>query len=72
MNNMLDKIHLMYNIDKTGISTEHAPTLVVSQTGTTTQAVVSPKTGTTTIIICGNAAGTAILPFFLFKGKQNE
>ena len=69
-NNLLDKPQLVYNLDETGISTEHAPTRVISQIGSKTQAVVSPKNGTTTIISCGNAAGTAIPPFFVFKGKQ--
>ena len=63
-NNLLDKPHLIYNID------EHAPTRVLNQRGSTIQAVVSPRNGATTIISCGNAAGTVIPPFFVFKGKQ--
>ena len=64
--NLLDKPHLIYNIDETGISTEHAPTRMLGPRCLKTQAVVSPRSGTTTIISCGNASGTAMPPFFVF------
>ncbi len=71
-NNLLDKPHLIYNIDETGITTEHTPTRVLSQKSSKPQSVVSPRSGTTTIISCGNAAGTAIPSILHFQGEKNE
>ena len=67
--NLHDKPHLIYNIDETGVTTEHKLTRVIAEASSKPQSVVSPRSATTTIIACGNAMGTALPPFFVFKGK---
>ena len=68
--NLHDKPHLIYYIDETGVTTEHKPTRVITEASSKPQSVVSPRSATTTIIACGNAMGTALPPFFIFKGKK--
>ena len=68
--NLREKPHLIYNIDETGVTTEHKPTRMIAEVSFKPQSVVSPKSGTTTIIACGNAMGTALTPFFVFKEKN--
>ncbi|XP_052256481.1 uncharacterized protein LOC127861841 [Dreissena polymorpha] len=65
------KSHLIYNLAETRIQPEHRPSKVITGVSATkTQAVTSPNTGTTTIVACVNAAGTAIPPYYIFKGKR--
>jgi len=69
--NLKSKPHLIYNLDETGIQPEHRPSKVITGVSACkTQAVTSPNTGTTTIIACVNATGTAIPPYYVFKGKR--
>ncbi|XP_052276674.1 uncharacterized protein LOC127875923 [Dreissena polymorpha] len=67
------KPHLIYNLDETGIQPEHRPSKVITGVSSSkTQAVTSPNTGTTTIVACVNAAGTALPPYYVFKGKRTN
>ncbi|XP_052217931.1 uncharacterized protein LOC127835535 [Dreissena polymorpha] len=69
--NLKSKPHLIYNLDETGIQPEHRPSKVITGVSSSkTQAETSPNTGTTTIVACVNAAGTAIPPYYVFKGKR--
>ncbi|XP_063952094.1 uncharacterized protein LOC129254701 [Lytechinus pictus] len=66
---LLDKPHLVYNVDESGFNAEHAPPRVVS-VAKNTQAITSSRSPTTTLLACGNANGDALPPFFVFKGKR--
>jgi hypothetical protein len=69
-NNLLDKPERIFNIDETGISTEHQPPKLVCNTDTNPQAVTSPRSPLVTIIAGGNAIGNGIPPYFIFPGKR--
>lgn len=67
---MKTKPHLIYNLDETGLQPEHRPSKVIAgKSSGKIQAVTSPNSSTTTLIACINAAGTALPPFYVFKGK---
>lgn len=68
--NMHDKPHLIYNIDEKGISIDHKPPSVVSDSTYCPQAVTSGRGKTITILGGGSASGVAIPPFFIFPGKR--
>ena len=67
-----DKPQCIYNVDETGINTEHKPGNVVALKGSRPAAVTSSRSATVTVIACGNAAGSCIPPFVIFKGKRNQ
>lgn len=70
--NLIDKPECIYNIDEKGFQTEHAPPYIVSGNASA-PAITSSRTATTTVIGGGNAIGTQIPPFFVFKGaRMNE
>ncbi|XP_060573021.1 uncharacterized protein LOC132730954 [Ruditapes philippinarum] len=60
----------IYNIDETGINTEHAPPHIVCDATSQPQAVTSPRSSTVTIIGGGNAVGNQIPPYYIFPGKR--
>lgn len=60
----------IYNIDETGFQNVHSPPKVVAGHKGKPPAVTSPRGATTTVISCGSAIGTALPPFFIFKGKR--
>ncbi|KAJ8306419.1 hypothetical protein KUTeg_016964 [Tegillarca granosa] len=64
------KPHLIYNIDETGLQSEHRPVSVISSKAGKLQAITSPKSATTTLIGCVNAVGNSLPPFLVFKGKR--
>ena len=68
---LLNSPEKIWNIDEKGISQQHVPPKVVCSKDQKPQAIVSPRL-TTTIIGCGNACGTAIPPFFVFKGSRMD
>ena len=67
---LLDKPHLVYNIDEKGVSVEHKPPFIVAASAYQAQAVTSGKGQTVTIIGAGSASGAAVPPYFVFKGKR--
>ena len=67
---MLDKPHLIFNLDEKGLTTEHKPPHIVASSHDCPLAVTSGKGQTVTLIGCGSASGTAIPPFFVFPGKR--
>ena len=62
--------HLLFNVDETGINTEHSPPPAYASTGQASQAITSPRSAVTTIITCASATGQILPPFFVFKGKR--
>ena len=64
--NLLDKPHLIFNVDEKGVTQNHSPPHVVAGA----DSVISGKSQTTTILGCGSAAGLAIPPFYVFAGKR--
>ena len=68
--NLMGSPHLIFNLDETGINTEHDPPPIVTAAKSTPQAITSPRTSTTTIITCVSATGQILPPFFIFKGKR--
>lgn len=69
-NGLLDQPANIWNLDETGIVTEHSPTNVLCLKGNKPQAISSSRGKTVTIIAGGNAAGNRIPPFYVFPGKR--
>ncbi|XP_041484938.1 uncharacterized protein LOC121431436 [Lytechinus variegatus] len=66
-----DKPYHIYNVDETNINAEHKPPKVVcGDQGSRTNAITSHRIATTTVLACGNAAGRALPPYYVFKGKR--
>jgi hypothetical protein len=63
------KPECIYNLYEKGINAEHNPPNVVAETNTRPQALTSPR-ATVTVLGCGNAAGLALPPYFVFKGAR--
>ena len=69
-NNLVNKPERIYNIDETGISTEHSPPKIVCGKDTNPQSVTSPRGSTITVIASGNALGNSIPPYYVFQGQR--
>lgn len=67
---LIDKPHLIFNIDEKGITINHSPPRVVTGSEMHPQAVTSGKSSTITILACGNAIGNSIPPYFVFPGAR--
>ena len=67
---LTDKPQHIYNIDETGITPDHRPPNVIATPGSNPQSVTSPRSTTTTNIVCANAIGNSVPPYFIFKGKR--
>ena len=65
-----DKPHHIFNVDETGITTEHKPPQIVSSSQSSAQSVTSPRGNLTTVISCTSASGQILPPYFVFKGKR--
>lgn len=68
-NGLMDRPELIYNVDEKGVQTEHSPPYVVCA-GRSTPAITSSRSSTTTILACGNAIGSQLPPYFIFKGQR--
>ena len=69
-NNLMNKPERIWNIDETGVPTEHSPPKIVCNIGTNPQAVTSPRGSTITVIAAGNAIGNSIPPYYVYPGKR--
>ena len=69
-NNLTNKPERIFNIDETGVSTEHSPPRIVCNVETNPQAVTSPRGSTDTCIAAGNALGNSVPPFYVFPGVR--
>ena len=69
-NNLHGSPERIYNIDETGVNTEHTPPKIICDADTDPQAVTSPRSSTISIIGGGNAIGNHIPPYFVFPGKR--
>ena len=69
-NNLTNKPGRIYNIDETGISTEHTPPRIICDKDTNPQSVTSPRGSTVTVIAGGNALGNNIPPYYVFPGVR--
>ncbi|XP_053408884.1 uncharacterized protein LOC128559893 [Mercenaria mercenaria] len=69
-NGLLNHPERIFNIDETGISTQHTPPNIVCGRETKPQAVTSPKSSNVTIIGGANALGNFVPPFYVFPGKR--
>ena len=68
--NLRNKPSRFFNVDETGIATEHSPPKVVCNKESKPQAITSARSATVTIIAGGNATGNHILPYYIFPGKR--
>ena len=57
-----------YNIDETGIPTDHTPPKIVCDKNINSKSVTSPRCTLTTVIAAGNALGNSIPPYYEFPG----
>ena len=69
-NNLRDKPERIYNIDETGISTEHTPPKIVCDKDSNPQSVTSPRGSKIAFIAAGNALGNSIPPYYVFPGVR--
>ena len=67
--NLLDKSHLIFNVDEKGATQNLSPSRVVAGADFHPNYVISGKSQTT-ILGCGSAAGLDIPPFYVFAGKR--
>ncbi|XP_062586317.1 uncharacterized protein LOC134247943 [Saccostrea cucullata] len=67
---LADKPNQIFNIDETGISTDHSPPKIVCGKDVNPRSITSPRSSTITIIAGGNAAGHFLPPFYVFPGKR--
>ncbi|XP_064633674.1 uncharacterized protein LOC135491633 [Lineus longissimus] len=68
--NLMDKPELIYNLDETGVNTEHNPPRIVGPVNERLPAITSTRGAITTVLACGNAIGNAMPPYFVFAGKR--
>ena len=61
---------IFFNIDETGVSTEHSPPKIVCAKDSSAQSVTSPRTYNVTLIRGGNALGNHVPPYYVFPGKR--
>ena len=70
VNNIKDKPWKIFNIDETGVNTEHSPPKIVCKKDTIPQNITSSRSDTVTVIAAGNAAGQSIPPYYVFPGMR--
>jgi hypothetical protein len=70
MNTIRDKPERIFNIDETGINTEHSPPRIVCDKSTKPQDISSTRLAAITIIAGGNALGNYLPPYYIFPGKR--
>ena len=70
VNGLNDKPERIFNVDETGINTEHAPPKIVCSKSTNPQSITSTRSSTVTIIAGGNALGNHLPPYYIFPGKR--
>ena len=69
-NNLENKPERIYNIDETGITTEHTPPKIICDKNLNPQSVTSLRGATVTVIAAGNAIGNSISPYYVFPGER--
>ena len=65
--NLRDKPQNIYNVDESGVSTEHSPPKTVCSTNTKTQNITSTRSSNVTIIAAGNALGNSVPHTIFFQ-----
>lgn len=70
MNKIRDKPERIFNIDETGITTEHSHPRIVCDKSTKPQDISSTRSAAITIIAGGNALGNYLPPYYIFPGKR--
>ena len=68
--NLRDKPQNIYNVDESGVSTEHSPPKIVCSTNTKPQNITSTRSSNVTIIAAGNALGNSVPPYYIFPGQR--
>ncbi|XP_060592929.1 uncharacterized protein LOC132747543 [Ruditapes philippinarum] len=69
-NDLINSPERIYNIDETGVSTQHSPPKIVCGKNDKPQAITSPRSSNVTIIGGANALGNHVPPFYIFPGKR--
>ena len=69
-NGLMEAPERIYNLDETGLSTEHAPPKIICSKESNPQAVTSERSANVTIIAGVNALGNYIPPFYVLPGKR--
>ena len=70
INDLKNHPERVYNVDETGVCTEHSPPKIVCARDSSAQSVTSPRTYNVTIIGGGNALGNHVPPYYVFPGKR--
>ena len=69
-NGLNDKPQNIYNVDETGVNTEHSPPKSVCDKSTIPQNITSNRSSTITTIASGNALRNSAPPYFVFPGQR--
>lgn len=69
-NGLHDHTECIFNVDETGVSTEHSPSKIVCSKDSVAQSVTSPRSSNVTIIAAGSAIGNNIPPHYVFPSKR--
>jgi hypothetical protein len=70
MNKIRDKPERIFNIDETGINTEHSPPRIVCDKSTKPQDISSTRSAAISIIAGGNSLGNYLPPYYIFPRKR--
>ena len=69
-NGLNEKPQNIYNVDETGVNTEHSPPKVVCDKSTIPQNITSNRSSTITITASGNTLRNSVPPYFVFPGQR--
>ncbi|XP_052268555.1 uncharacterized protein LOC127869937 [Dreissena polymorpha] len=69
-NKIIDKPQKIFNIDESGVNSEHTPPKIICKKDTVPQNITSARSSTVTIIAAGNAAGQSVPPYYVFPGQR--
>ena len=69
-NGLKDKPQNIFNIDETGVTSEHSPPKIICDKNIKPQNITSARSSTVTIIAAGNALGNSVPPYYVFPGQR--
>jgi len=69
-NKIINKPQKIFNIDESGVTSEHTPPKIICNKDTVPQNITSARSSTVTVIAAGNAAGQSVPPYYVFPGVR--
>ncbi|XP_052809384.1 uncharacterized protein LOC128237844 [Mya arenaria] len=68
--NLHESPESIWNIDESGLQTEHSPRKILCMQGEKANTVTSNRGQTVTLTGCGSASGVHVPPYYVFPGKR--